>query len=166
MPIMEKGQKPTVAIITSKYYEKLAVDSMMSDKTTFVKYKTEGESNVYTIGYIGSHKVVSTKLPMIGRQMAAQISSGNTTTRLLGSFASPVQKPVTRFKVTHVVTVFWQVLSGMWSMFCWWVSREGFLITPTTTNTYDLATSSFLHPTTKTTSTYSAIRLIFHSVCS
>lgn len=44
MPIMQKGQKPTVAIITSKYYEKLAVDSMMQDKTTFVKYKTEGQS--------------------------------------------------------------------------------------------------------------------------
>jgi len=45
-----------------------------------------GESNVYTIGYIGQHKVVSTKLPAVGRQMAAQISSGNTTTRLLGRF--------------------------------------------------------------------------------
>ena len=44
-----------------------------------------GESNVYTIGYIGQHKVVSTKLPAVGRQMAAQISSGNTTTRLLGT---------------------------------------------------------------------------------
>lgn len=43
-----------------------------------------GESNVYTIGFIGPHKVISTKLPAIGRQMAAQISSGNTTTRLLG----------------------------------------------------------------------------------
>lgn len=43
-----------------------------------------GESNVYTIGNIGPHKIVSTKLPQIGRQMAAQISSGNTTTRLLG----------------------------------------------------------------------------------
>ena len=59
---------------------------MMEDKTTFVKYKTEGESNVYTIGNIGQHKVVSTKLPAIGRQMAAQISSGNTTTRLLGQW--------------------------------------------------------------------------------
>lgn len=87
MPAMQQaGQKPSVAIITSKYYEKLAVDSMMRDKTTFVKYKTEGESNVYTVGYIGEHKVVSTKLPAIGRQRAAQISSGNTTTRLLGSF--------------------------------------------------------------------------------
>jgi len=43
-----------------------------------------GESNVYTIGYIGNHKVVSTKLPAIGRNMAEQIASGNTTTRLLG----------------------------------------------------------------------------------
>jgi len=86
MPMQTQGSKPTVAIITSKYYEKLAVDAMMEDKTTFVKYKTEGESNVYTIGYIGRHKVVSTKLPAIGRQMAAQISSGNTTTRLLGTF--------------------------------------------------------------------------------
>ena len=41
---------------------------------------------MYTIGQIGDHKVVSTKLPVIGRQRAAQISSGNTTTRLLGMF--------------------------------------------------------------------------------
>ena len=41
---------------------------------------------MYTIGNIGPHRVVSTKLPQIGRQMAAQISSGNTTTRLLGAF--------------------------------------------------------------------------------
>ena len=53
-----------------------------------------GESNVYTIGYIGAHKVVSTKLPMIGRQMAAQISSGNTTTRLLGEYDPPAQTNV------------------------------------------------------------------------
>jgi len=86
MPMQTRGNKPTVAVITSKYYEKLAVDAMMEDKTTFVRYKTEGESNVYTIGHIGPHKVVSTKLPQIGRQMAAQISSGNTTTRLLGTF--------------------------------------------------------------------------------
>ena len=45
-----------------------------------------GESNAYTIGYIGEHKVVSTKLPMIGHGRAAQISSGNTTTRLLGKY--------------------------------------------------------------------------------
>ncbi|ESN94465.1 hypothetical protein HELRODRAFT_189399 [Helobdella robusta] len=86
MPSQMDGTRPKVAIITSKYYEKLAVDAMMEDKTTFVKFKTEGESNVYTIGFIAGQKVVSTKLPAIGRQRAAQISSGNTTTRLLGTF--------------------------------------------------------------------------------
>ena len=87
MPMHTGGEKPTIAIITSKYYEKVAVDSMMEEKTTFVRYKTEGESNVYTIGYIGPHKCISTKLPLIGRAMAAQISSGNQTTRLLGTFS-------------------------------------------------------------------------------
>ena len=48
MPAQMQGSKPTVAIITSKYYEKLAVDAMMENKTTFVKYKTEGNSlNLY-----------------------------------------------------------------------------------------------------------------------
>ena len=47
MPIQTSGSRPTVAIITSKYYEKLAVDAMMTEKTTFVKYKTEGEALVY-----------------------------------------------------------------------------------------------------------------------
>lgn len=61
-----------------------------------VVFTIAGESNVYTIGYIGSQKVVSTKLPMIGRQMAAQISSGNTTTRLLGNQLAVQQVTNTR----------------------------------------------------------------------
>lgn len=86
MTNITKGQKPSVAIITANYHEKLAVDSMILDKTTFVKYKKGGESNVYTIGIIGKHKVISTKLPMVGRERSAQISAGNTTTRLMGTF--------------------------------------------------------------------------------
>ena len=46
MPAQAAGKKPTIAIITSRYYEKLAVDAMMEDKTTFVKYKTEGMNSV------------------------------------------------------------------------------------------------------------------------
>ena len=42
MPIQSGPNKPTVAIITSKYYEKLAVDAMMENKTTFVRFKSEG----------------------------------------------------------------------------------------------------------------------------
>ena len=50
MPSQIQGAKPTIAIITSKYYEKLAVDAMMEDKTTFVKYKTEGISDeIYSV---------------------------------------------------------------------------------------------------------------------
>ncbi|KAK6180884.1 hypothetical protein SNE40_008854 [Patella caerulea] len=86
MPMMASSDQPTIAIITALYCEKLAVDSMMENKRTYVKYKTEGESNVYTLGYIGGHKIVSTKLPAIGHVRAAQISSGNSTTRLLGGF--------------------------------------------------------------------------------
>ncbi|CAF4221574.1 unnamed protein product [Rotaria socialis] len=77
--------RPTIAIITVNYFEKLAVDSMIQNKVTFVRHKA-GESNVYTIGTIGPHHVVSTKLPLIGRSRTAQISTGSTTTRLLGTF--------------------------------------------------------------------------------
>ncbi|XP_053408741.1 uncharacterized protein LOC123559375 isoform X2 [Mercenaria mercenaria] len=86
MMTVSANQQPTIAIITANYCEKLAVDAMMENKTTYVKFKTGGESNAYTIGYIGEHKCVSTKLPMIGHDRSAQISSGNTTTRLLGTF--------------------------------------------------------------------------------
>ncbi|CAF2675522.1 unnamed protein product [Rotaria sp. Silwood2] len=77
--------QPTIAIITVNYFEKLAVDAMIENKVTFVRHKA-GESNVYTIGTIGPHHVVSTKLPLIGRSRTAQISTGSTTTRLLGTF--------------------------------------------------------------------------------
>ena len=43
MPHLTGREQPTVAIITSRYCEKLAVDSMINDKTTFVKYKTESK---------------------------------------------------------------------------------------------------------------------------
>ena len=78
--------RPTIAIITVNYFEKLAVDAMIENKVTFVRHHKQGESNVYTIGTIGSHHVISTKLPLIGRSRTAQISTGSTTTRLLGTF--------------------------------------------------------------------------------
>lgn len=45
-----------------------------------------GESNVYTLGNIGAHRIVTTKLPTIGSTREALTASGNTTTRLLGTF--------------------------------------------------------------------------------
>ncbi|XP_054161455.1 uncharacterized protein LOC128959513 isoform X2 [Oppia nitens] len=86
MPKVVRSEQPTIAIITAQYCEKLAVDAMIDNKDTYVRYKTEGESNVYTLGNIGNHRVVSTKLPAVGHSRAAMIAAGNTTTRLLGTF--------------------------------------------------------------------------------
>jgi nucleoside phosphorylase len=41
---------------------------------------------VYTLGNIGAHRIVSTKLPSIGSTREALIAAGNTCTRLLGTF--------------------------------------------------------------------------------
>ncbi|GFY79434.1 uncharacterized protein TNIN_484861 [Trichonephila inaurata madagascariensis] len=86
MPMVAQSKQPVIAIITAQYCEKLAVDAMIDNKETFVKFKTEGESNVYTLGTIGPHRVVSTKLPATGMARGAMIAAGSTTTRLLGSF--------------------------------------------------------------------------------
>ena len=49
-----------------------------------------GEANVYTLGDLGCHRVVTTKLPMTtstgDARDAALIATGSTTTRLLGTF--------------------------------------------------------------------------------
>ncbi|ODM88883.1 hypothetical protein Ocin01_17797, partial [Orchesella cincta] len=86
MPKMVKAKQPSIAIITAHYCEKLAVDAMIENQETFVRYTTVGESNVYTLGNMGNHGVVSTKLPSVGHTREAMIAAGNTTTRLLGTF--------------------------------------------------------------------------------
>ncbi|KAF5274183.1 hypothetical protein FQR65_LT17057 [Abscondita terminalis] len=48
--------------------------------------KTDRESNVYTLGNIGAHRIVCTKLPSVGHTREAMTAAGNTTTRLLGTF--------------------------------------------------------------------------------
>ena len=48
-----------------------------------------GESNIYTLGNIGAHRVVCTKLPTVGHDRSASIAAGNTTTRLLGKERCP-----------------------------------------------------------------------------
>ncbi|XP_070166946.1 uncharacterized protein [Polyergus mexicanus] len=105
MPTMASAKQPTIAIITAQYCEKLAVDSMIENKETFVRYTTVGtasspdttdgvprvicrfgESNVYTLGNIGAHRIVCTKLPTVGHTREAMTAAGNTITRLLGTF--------------------------------------------------------------------------------
>lgn len=43
MPTMASAKQPTIAIITAQYCEKLAVDAMIENKETFVRYTTVGE---------------------------------------------------------------------------------------------------------------------------
>jgi len=86
MPKVEAAKQPTIAIITSQYYEKMAVDAMMTNRQTFVRYATVGETVAYTVGDMGSHRCVVTKLPMTGHSREASIASGSSTTRLLGTF--------------------------------------------------------------------------------
>lgn len=44
MPTIASNRQPTIAIITAQYCEKLAVDAMLENKETFVRYTTVGES--------------------------------------------------------------------------------------------------------------------------
>ena len=43
MPKVVRSQQPTIAIITAQFCEKLAVDAMIDNKDTYVRYKVEGE---------------------------------------------------------------------------------------------------------------------------
>ncbi|XKL59919.1 hypothetical protein PGB90_000935 [Kerria lacca] len=120
MPTIVSAKQPTFAIITAQYCEKIAVDALIENKETYVRYTTVGEddnssnespsghitektifttrfgeSNIYTLGNIGIHRVVCTKLPTVGHTREAMIAAGNTTTRLLGTFQ----------KVDHVILV-------------------------------------------------------------
>lgn len=61
-----------------------------------------GEANVYTLGDLGAHRVVTTKLPMTNFGMDSHIATGSTTTRLLGTFQ--VNKIFITFMLkTHLV---------------------------------------------------------------
>lgn len=42
MPTMASSKQPTIAIITAQYCEKLAVDAMIENKETYVRYTTVG----------------------------------------------------------------------------------------------------------------------------
>ncbi len=48
-PTVANSEQPSIAIITVNYYEKLAVDAMMSNKVTYVRHKPEGIAESYNI---------------------------------------------------------------------------------------------------------------------
>ena len=63
-----------------------AYDFFKSNDWFFKSFDITGEANVYTLGDIGGHRIVSTKLPMTGSSGNALIATGSSTTRLLGTF--------------------------------------------------------------------------------
>ena len=88
----EENGSPTIAIITSKYSEKEAVEAMMTNREVHHKIgqahetKKENERH-YCIGKIGSHTVVTMKLPILLKKGRKQlISFSNSITHLLGHF--------------------------------------------------------------------------------
>ena len=40
---VEGAHQPTIAVITAQYFEKMAVDAMMANKQTFMRYATVGK---------------------------------------------------------------------------------------------------------------------------
>lgn len=40
---VEGAHQPTIAVITAQYFEKMAVDAMMTNKQTFMRYATVGK---------------------------------------------------------------------------------------------------------------------------
>jgi hypothetical protein len=58
MPTMAKSKQPTIAVITAQYCEKLAVDSMLENKETFVRYTTVGKLLVLPFSYLACWKII------------------------------------------------------------------------------------------------------------
>lgn len=49
MPTIASNKQPTIAIITTQYCEKLAVDAMLENKETFVRYTTVGKFFLFNL---------------------------------------------------------------------------------------------------------------------
>jgi hypothetical protein len=64
---------------------------------------------VYTLGTLGCHRVVTTKLPTAGHTREAMTAAGNTTTRLLGRLMLIVYKFRLVLKIKIVSGTFQQV---------------------------------------------------------
>lgn len=61
MPTIASSKQPTIAIITAQYFEKLAVDAMLENKETFVRYTTVGKFYFFIIFFLfNAIKLIST----------------------------------------------------------------------------------------------------------
>ena len=107
--------------------------SFSQTETKVFSLSTTGEANVYTLGDIGHHRVVSTKLPMTGSSGSALIATGSTTTRLLGTF----QVRLIVFLKNAALDLSYFHLDRLSSMSSWWAWQVLFLTTLTLRSTFD-----------------------------
>lgn len=52
MPKIVQAKQPTIAIITGQYCEKLAIDAMMDDQETFMRYTTVGTCYIQSTQFL------------------------------------------------------------------------------------------------------------------
>lgn len=53
---MVSAKQPTIAVITAQYCEKIAVDAMLENKETFVRYTTVGKFDIsHEVGFVCSY---------------------------------------------------------------------------------------------------------------
>ncbi len=52
MPTIASNKQPTIAIITAQYCEKLAVDAMLENKETLVRYTTVGKYLIFLLFFL------------------------------------------------------------------------------------------------------------------
>jgi len=51
MTLAHHALHPTIAVITAQYFEKVAVDAVMANKQTFVRYATVGKKSIKSIKF-------------------------------------------------------------------------------------------------------------------
>jgi hypothetical protein len=52
MPTIASNKQPTIAVVTAQYCEKVAVDAMLENKETFVRYTTVGLYHLHFIPFL------------------------------------------------------------------------------------------------------------------
>lgn len=55
MPTIASNKQPTIAIVTAQYCEKIAVDAMLENKETFVRYTTVGKQQLSQFCFLFYH---------------------------------------------------------------------------------------------------------------
>lgn len=74
MPTIASNKQPTIAIITAQYCEKLAVDAMLENKETFVRYTTVGTNFCFNKKNLILIRFEKSVTFITGRCMLCQVS--------------------------------------------------------------------------------------------